>query len=102
MATTLEIRNDLRVSVAFTDEDGAAVDPETVRLEVTPPEGYSPAMTTYEYGVGAEIERTGVGAYRSMIYIDAVGAWTYTWLGVGVVHGAKSGCIEAYEGCGEG
>lgn len=100
MTTSIEIRNDLRVEVAFTDEDGAAIDPESVFLELTPPEGTSPAQVVIEYGVDA-ITRTGVGLYNALVYVDVPGHWTYCWRGDGDARGAKSACFDAYEGCAE-
>lgn len=101
MATKIEIENELRVRVTFTDEDGIAVDPTTVKLEVKPPEGTSPASTTYEYLVDPQIERADVGVYTALIFVDVAGHWTYTWQGDGPVRGSKTGCFDAYEGCEE-
>ena len=99
MGASIEIRNEKRVRVEFTDEDGIPVDPETVLLEIRPPEGASPALTSLEYGVDAAIERESEGVFTALLYVDIVGAWRYTWIAEGVVRGAKSGCFDAYEGC---
>lgn len=101
MGADIEIRNEKRLRVEFTDEDSMPVDPETVKLEIHPPEGTSPAITTLEYGVDDEIEREAEGVYTSLLYVDLPGAWRYTWIAEGVVRGAKSGCFDAYEGCAE-
>jgi len=103
MATSIEVANELRVKVTFTDPNAndAVTDPEQVFLDITPPEGYSPESITYEYGVDAEVERVSEGVYQSLIFIDAAGHWVYRWRSDGAVRGAKSGCFDAYEGCEE-
>ena len=99
MGAEIEIRNDKLLTVEFTDVDGLPTDPETVLLEIHAPEGTSPAVTTLQYGVDEAIERISEGKYKSLLYVETAGSWRYTWLATGVVHGAKSGCFIAYEGC---
>lgn len=101
MGTPIEIRNEKRINGTFTDIDDLPFDPEVVKLEIYPPEGTSPPVTTLEYGVDAAIERLSEGVYTALVYIDIVGSWRYTWVLEGPVRGAKSGCFDAYEGCEE-
>lgn len=100
--TSIEIGNDLRVKVAFSDEDDLAVDPTAVFLDVTLPEGSSPAVVTYEYGMDSEVVRDGAGEYSALIFADIAGQWSYTWRGSGPVRGQKTTCFTVTEGCGEG
>lgn len=95
----VEIRNDVRVSVEFTTEDGAAIDPDEVRLEVRPPTGTSPDFIEYVFPTDVIIEKTGVGEYNALLYVDVEGDWSYTWVATGELRGARSGCITGTLGC---
>lgn len=68
--------------------DGAMVDPTTLVLEVTVPDG---STTTYTYGSGSEIQRLDTGRYRSDLACSTAGSWRYRWVASGnvaaVVHG---------------
>ncbi len=65
-------------SAPFTDViSGAPVDPTVVQLEVSI-NGATP--TTYTYGVGTVISRTGVGEYEAVLDTTGKpGAWQITW-----------------------
>jgi hypothetical protein len=80
MANTYAYRSKVRLSVAFTDSDGMAVDPANVYCQVKP---LSSTTTTYTYGVDDELVRDSVGNYHLDIDCNAVGNWYYAWYATG-------------------
>ena len=50
-----------KLSVAVTDENGTAADPDDVTFLMSDPDGI---VTAYEYGIDSELVRTGTGAYH--------------------------------------
>jgi hypothetical protein len=78
----------LRLSAAFTDDNGDAADPTAVIFKLQDPDG---EITTYTYGTDDEVVRDGVGAYHIDIDIEVAGAYRYRWAGTGVVQAAAEG-----------
>lgn len=71
----------VRLEAAFTDDDGIAVDPSTVRVRYKPPSSAEVALT---YNVNLELVRDGVGMYHADIASTEAGVWNYRWEGTGV------------------
>jgi hypothetical protein len=67
----------LRLSVAFTDAaTSAAVDPSTVTLLLTRPDGTAETHL-------ADVYRDDTGAYHLDVTVDQAGTWRYRWEGAG-------------------
>jgi hypothetical protein len=62
---------------------GTPVDPSTVTLELTPPNG-APQQV-----ISAGIVRTGVGAYYYQMVVSTLGLWIYRFQGEGAVIAAS-------------
>jgi hypothetical protein len=78
---THDLGDKVRVSGAFTlVSSGAAVDPDTVSLIVTDPDGLE---TTYVYLTDAEVVKDSTGNYHADISASAPGTWYYRWLSTG-------------------
>lgn len=69
MATSKYDKGDLvRSAVAFTNEAGAAADPTTITFKFKV--GKNGTITTYVYGVNAELVKDSVGNYHVDLAID--------------------------------
>lgn len=69
----------VRILAVFTDQNGDAVDPTTVKFRVV-----APCCTEYSYGYGAdaEITRSSTGNYVMEIpstVITRAGRWRFRW-----------------------
>jgi hypothetical protein len=73
-------------------EIGAYVDPSTVVLKVKKPDT---TVTTYTYGVGADVVKSATGRYFVLVSITAAGAWYYRWETTGPGQGAEEGAFTA-------
>ena len=86
MTTNPYDKGDLvRVSVAFTDLAGAAVDPTAVTVRVKPPTG---TLVVWVYGTDAEVVKDATGAYHADVDIDETGSWYFRWEGTGAAQAA--------------
>lgn len=65
-----------RLSVAITEIAGTPFDPAALRLLVRDPSG---TLTTYTYGIDAEIVREAAGRYRCDLVLPIAGMWFYRW-----------------------
>lgn len=72
--------NRVKISAAFTNIAGAAVDPATVKCAVEAPVS---GQLNYTYGVDAEVVKSAVGNYYVERDLDEVGIWNYRWEGLG-------------------
>ena len=86
--------NLIRVSAAFTNSGGSAVDPAAVLLKVRTPAG---TVTTYTYGVDAGLVKASTGNYYYDVDASTRGEWTYRWYSTGSGQAAAEGAftIEA-------
>ena len=68
----------LRLEAKFADDDGNALDPETVTFWTFSP---SCTETLYVYGTDDEVQQEAAGSYYADILIptDGAGAWEYGW-----------------------
>lgn len=80
----------VRVSVAFTNSGGTAVDPSSVVLKYVAPGGTAIMRT---YGVVGEVEKDATGQYH--YDIDTTGGnpgeWWYKWSGTGAAQATAKG-----------
>ena len=73
-------------------EAGAYVDPTSVVLKVKKPDN---TVTTYTYGVSADVVRSDEGRYYILVSITVAGAWYYRWETTGPGQGAEEGAFTA-------
>lgn len=88
---TYDVGDQIRITATFTDIDGAAVDPATLQFKFKTP---GSAITTYVYGVDAQIVKSGVGVYYVDVPIDASGTWSYRFAGTGAGQAAAEGQFD--------
>lgn len=72
MANAYTLGDTIRVSAAFANSAGNAVDPGTVAVKWRKPDGTI---------VTGSATKDATGAYHADIDLDAVGEWTYRWTG---------------------
>lgn len=70
----------LRLNVAFTDQNGAAIDPSTVTFETMSPRNL---RSTYVYGTSSQIGKASTGNYYADIVPDEPGRWQFRWVTTG-------------------
>lgn len=80
------------LSVTFTDSDNAEVDPDTVSLKLTDPDGVAQTIT------GGSITRDGTGLYHYSFTVDTAGEWFYEWTGAGTLAVVNLGSFVVREG----
>jgi len=66
----------IRLTISFTDENDAGVDPTTVTFKTYSPEGRT---QTYVYGTDSEVGKSSVGNYYADVTPDEFGEWLYRW-----------------------
>lgn len=88
MANEYDIGDLVRVSGAFTDRNGAALDPTVVSFKFKDP---SDTTTTYVYSTHEELVKDGVGHYHANIDVDEAGTWYYRWVSEGTGQAAEEG-----------
>ena len=88
MANSYDGGDLVRVSLAFTDENGTDADPTTVRGRFRDPDG---AITTYLYGTDAELVKDATGRYHFDVSPATSGEWRYRGEGTGAVQAAAEG-----------
>jgi len=81
MSHSYYVGNQVICQATFTTAaTGAAVDPTAVYFQFKNP---SQVITTYQYGVGVEIQKLSTGIYTVTISIDNDGDWYYRWYSTG-------------------
>jgi hypothetical protein len=78
----------VKVSGAFTDADDVAQDPAAVYVQIKTPAG---TVTSYQYGVDADVVKAGTGSYYINVDADEVGLWDYRWYSTGSGQAADEG-----------
>lgn len=86
MAGTYDLGNVVRSIATFGDAAGGALDPTTVTFRMRSPTG---TLTTYVYGINAELVRMATGLYRVDLSLSEPGRWSYRWLSTGTGQAAK-------------
>lgn len=69
-----------RLTMAYTDQNGDAVDPSTVTFELMDPEG---VLSTYVYGTDSEIDKSSTGNFYCDVIPDMGGRWFFRWKATG-------------------
>ena len=72
--------NLIKVTATFKDSTGTVIDPTVVSAQVQTP---AKVDTTYIYGVGGQIIRTGTGVYYININTTSSGDWYCRWYSTG-------------------
>ncbi len=81
MANAYLIGQTVRLSVAFTDADGAAADPGSLTFTLRAPSG---ASTTYTYGTDAALVKDSTGNYHVDWAVSQEGIHWYSFAGTGL------------------
>ena len=68
----------VKLSVAFTDANGAAANPTTVTCRVEKPDG---TETAYTSASTPAVTNPATGSFQLIITADQSGMWTYRWEG---------------------
>lgn len=71
---------EIRLTIAFTDDDGDFVDPDTVTFKTCSPSG---VISSYVYGTDSEVQKASTGNYTADISPDQGGRWFYRWESTG-------------------
>lgn len=79
---TYDIGDLVRVSGAFTNNAGAAMDPTIVTVKI---KHEADDASTYVYGTNPEVIKDSVGNYHVDVNANAKGTWFYRWAGSGTV-----------------
>lgn len=82
MANTHDIGDLVKITAAFADTDGAAVDPTAVTCYYKDPSGN---ISELVYGVDTDVVKSDTGSYYTTIAVDESGSWYYRWKGTGAV-----------------
>jgi hypothetical protein len=72
MANVYQKGDEVRLAGTFTDSASAAYDPTTVIGRVKNP---GDTITSYTYGVDAQMIRQATGVYYFDVHLDTVGQW---------------------------
>ena len=86
---TYTIGQKIRITGTFTDIDGAAIDPDAVLFELSAPPNLP--VTTYTYGVGAELVKDSVGVYYIDVDLPTYGEWRWRMYSTGTGQAAAKG-----------
>jgi hypothetical protein len=70
------VETELRLTAAFTDSDGTAIDPDTVTFSIFSPSG---GETAYVYGTDDEVQKASTGNYTADVVPDEAGRWHFRW-----------------------
>jgi len=81
-----------RLTATFEDGAGTDIDPTKVYFKYTDPSGN---VTTYEYGVDAELVKSATGIYYVDLDLDEDGRWLWRWYSTGTGQSAEQGFIIA-------
>lgn len=85
--------NVVRVSAAFTDISGSAINPTAVLLKLQKGESKS----TFVYGVDSGVVLLRTGTYYYDVICDPVGRYTYLWYSSGTAQAAAQGVFEVVD-----
>ncbi len=68
--------SEIDLTASFTDQNGNAVDPDTVKLRLMSPER---TETLFTYGSSTELTRPDAGHYVCVVKPNKAGRWWYRW-----------------------
>lgn len=78
----------VRVTAAFTNTAGTAIDPAAVFFQAKDPNG---TLTEYTYGTDVELVRDSLGNYHADVAAAAAGTWHYRFYSTGSGQAAETG-----------
>lgn len=79
----------VRVSATFTDVNDSLIDPDTVVINITSPDGVT---TSVDYASSPSVLiRESTGSYYYQADADQVGDWHYTWVSTGIGQATQIG-----------
>lgn len=88
MASTYDIGDVSRLTCLFT-QNAVVIDPGTVNLKVTAPDG-----TSVSYAYPATIGKDSVGVYHVDVAITLTGTYRYRWVSTGTGAGAEESWLQ--------
>lgn len=91
--TTRDLGDKCRLTCTFTNLAGADTDPTAVTFKMMEPDS---TVTTYVYGVDAELVKSATGIYYVEWTADQAGRHLYRFVGTGTVAQAVEGEIYAF------
>lgn len=77
-----DVGDQTRISSAFVNLAGAAIDPTTVIFKFRSPSAV--VTTSYVYGVDGAVIKDSVGNYHVDLALTEAGYWSYRWESTGV------------------
>lgn len=83
----LYVNDQIRWTVTFATEAGAATDPQTVTYKATSPAG---TTTSYVYGTASEVTKTSTGIYKLLLTLGSAGPWQFAAIGTGAVQKSEA------------
>lgn len=89
-----DIGDVVRISGSFTDADGVAANPTTLKLAIRNP---ADQETVYVAGVDSEVVNDSDGEYHFDLRLTAARTWHYRWIASGVGAAATEGFIKVRE-----
>lgn len=92
--STYDIGDVVRITVAFTNLAGGAVDPGAVTVRVKNPVG---VKTSYTYITDTEVLKDSTGNYHLDVEPAIQGVWVYRWEGTGANKGAAEASFQVRE-----
>lgn len=92
---TYDVGDEIRCTAVFTNAtSGAALNPSQVFAEIRKPDR---TVTTYEYGVDAELVRSSTGHFYVDVDVDIAGRWYYRFYSTGTGKAAHEGAFTVRE-----
>ena len=86
MAGAYDINDLVRCTAQFKTTSGTLVDPTAVIFKLKNPAG---TVTSFTYGVDADLVRDSLGKYHIDVAVDRVGIWHYRFEGTGTAKAAS-------------
>ena len=90
--TTRDVGDKCRVTCTFKNLAGADTDPTAITFKMLEPDG---TVTTYVYGVDAELVKSATGIYYVDWTSDQAGRHLYRFIGTGTVEQTVQGEVFA-------
>lgn len=94
MATTYDVGDLVRLSAAYTDGTGAAVDPTVVKLSY---HFYGGATVTLVYLTDLALIRDSAGHYHADVSVTGAGRMDYRWWSTGTGQASEEGAVSVRE-----
>ena len=86
-----KLGEDVKISGAFTNSAGQAVDPTTVKCQYRSPSG---VITTLTFGTDAALLKASAGNYYTVVDANEVGRWHYRFYATGTGKAAGESAFD--------